>query len=127
MTYKYYFSDFADISIVYDNIRIAVPDSVASHLEPVYLSEREAFTYTRDYLLSQGYIDENTDSSGYDPQQIMVGLKITDEDVIRKLGIENMWPDSPAEIIIGIYSGTTDYTNTEEMLIKLFQSMSFSD
>ncbi len=127
MTYKYYFSDFADMSMVYDNIKIALPKSVIDHLEPVYLSEREGFLYSREYLLRQGYIDENTSVDEYSTEQIMIGLKITDAGVIQSLGIENLWPDSPAEIIIGIYSGTNDYSNTELMLIRLLQNMSFSD
>lgn len=127
MTYKYYYSDFADISQLYSNIKGLLPKSVTEHLEPVYLSEREAFLYTKDYLIQQEMIDPDTSAEDYDTTSRMIGIKVTDAGIISAMGIENAWPDTEPSIIIGIYSGTVDYTNAGKMLTKLFQSMAFSD
>ena len=126
MTYKYYFSNFADMASIYSDLKLVLPANVYSKIVPVYLSERDAFLFTRDYLKQQDLLDGSTNVNEYDTTPVMIGLMITDKTAITSLGIENGWPDQDPEIIFGVYSNTADYSKAEKMILELFQNMSFS-
>lgn len=126
MTYKYYFSNFSDMTSIYNDLKLVLPANVYSKIVPIYLSERDAFLFTRDYLKQQDLLDGSTNVNEYDSTPVMIGLMITDKTAIASLGIENGWPDQDPEIIFGVYSNTADYSKAEKMILELFQNMSFS-
>ncbi|SCW56640.1 hypothetical protein SAMN02910456_01889 [Ruminococcaceae bacterium YRB3002] len=127
MTYKYYFSAYSDMSNVYADLQMRLNESVLDHIEPIYISEREAYLATKDYIDYEGIGEQETDAEELDPTPVLIGFRITDENAIKSLGITNLWPESRPEIIISIYAGTSDFNKGEEMIIKLCQSMAFSD
>jgi len=126
MTYKYYFGYYKDFGPVYDDLKILVPSELARLTEPVYLSELEAFLFTRNYYYSQGIITEEEyyGEKNHSPEQIMVGLRIKDASLGEKIGIKDLWPDTDEGIIISLFSDSSSVEESEKLIVNLLHSLS---
>ena len=125
MTYVYYFSQFADLTDAYDIIMDEIPEDVAAAITPIYMSEREAYNLTKTYYEQiyeiQDY-DAEIDESELSDKQIMIGLEITDPDMIEKLGFENWWHKQPPTLVFGIFSNTSSLADSIQVLITILKA-----
>ena len=125
MTYVYYFSQFADLTDAYDIIMDEIPEEVAAAITPIYMSEREAYNLTKTYYEQiyeiQDY-DAEIDESELSDKQIMIGLEITDPDMIEKLGFENWWHKQPPTLVFGIFSNTSSLADSIQVLITILKA-----
>ncbi len=125
MTYVYYFSQFADLTEVYDLIKEEVPAEVFDSLTPVYMSEKEAYYTTKAYYEQiyeiQDY-DAEIDVNELSDKEIMIGLELKDPDMIEKLGFENWWHKQPPTLIFGIFSNTSNLANSVQVLITILKA-----
>ena len=64
-------------------------------------------------------LEDIEDASDYSDTPVMVGLEITDPDMIKKLGYTNLWPDSAPSVVIGMYCDTTDVATCEKVMIAV--------
>ena len=125
MTYKYYFGYFKDMRQVYDDLKVLVPAQIDKYTEPVYLSELEAFLYTRNYYLSQNLITEEEyyNELSHSPEQIMIGLRVKDTLRSELIGLRDLWPDTEEEIIISVFSDTNSVEDAEKLIVNILQSL----
>ena len=125
MTYVYYFSQFADLTDAYDIIMDEIPEEVAAAITPIYMSEKEAYNLTKTYYEQiyeiQDY-DAEIDESELSDKQIMIGLEITDPDMIEKLGFENWWHKQPPTLVFGIFSNTSSLADSIQVLITILKA-----
>ena len=118
-TYGYYFSYLADMSTVYDDLKDYLPKDVYDSLKPVYMSERDSVELSNSYIEDNVINKDIEDASDYSDTPVMVGLEITDPDMIKKLGYTNLWPDSAPSVVIGMYCDTTDVATCEKVMIAV--------
>lgn len=125
MTYVYYFSQFYDLTEVYDIVIDEIPEDVAAAITPVYMSEKEAYNLTKTYYEQiydiQDY-DAEIDESELSDKEIMIGLEIKDPDMIEKLGFENWWHKQPPTLVFGIYSNTSSLADSVQVLITVLKA-----
>ena len=129
MTYKYYFGYYKDMTPVYEDLKIIAPAELSMLTEPVYLSELEAFLYTRNYYYQQGLITEEEyyGEKNHSPAQIMVGLRVKDTALGEKIGVRDLWPDTEEGIIISMFSDTSNVEDSEKLIVNLLHSLARSN
>ena len=123
MTYEYYYSYLSDVSSLYSELKNILTAEQYAKIEPVYLSEREAFITSKDYLLEMGLIEAGESEEDYSAESVFVGFRIKDRDAIASLGFVDLWPKSDPDLIISVYSGTSEYASAKEMIKNMFQNM----
>lgn len=119
MTAKYFFDQFEDMSLIYEHLQTNVSPDILSKIEPVYCTEYEALLISVEYLESQHMEADRDELVSASHDKVLIGLKITDEDLIRKLGFLNLWPESPATLIIGLGTNCRDFNECEEIITSI--------
>lgn len=124
-TATYYYSEVLDMTSIYELCRDSLSADQFSKLRPVYCSEREAMEIIAEYEANYGAeLRENEmDMSTFDDTLVMIGIEITDEDAINKLGFSSGWPDSDPTLVFSVYNQTMDYHDSENILINLFNQV----
>lgn len=125
VTMPYYYGSLNDVSSLYNYLRDNLSDVQFAKLRPIYMSEREAQQVLLDYELNygaEGAVSDD-DLSVYDETPIMVGIEVLDEDAIRLMGYQNLWPDYPTTLIICVYSQTMDYSDSELIVYQLLSQV----
>ncbi|MCR4687937.1 MAG: hypothetical protein K5745_00125 [Saccharofermentans sp.] len=120
VTLPYYFNQYQDLSKIYFDLEDFVRPEVYDKLEPVYLSEAACAELMAEYSESQ-MLDagEDVDMSEVSYQSIMVGIRISDPEIIAKLGFTTRWTEQDPDLVIAIYAGQDDLTNAENVLITI--------
>lgn len=119
MTVKYFFDQFVDLSLIYEHMQTSLDAETLSKIKPVYCSEYESLLISIEYLESQNMEADREELQNASQQIVLIGFEITDEDLIRKLGFLNLWPDSPATLIIGIGTNCRDFNACEEIITSI--------
>lgn len=110
MTYKYYYEAYMDMTDIYQYLIDNVSPEIMAKVKPVYCSEYEY------HVLADVYDDlyddyTEADYSDYSRKSVMVGLEITDPDVVSALGIYNLWNDEEPSVIFSVYNSGGNYDN----------------
>ena len=123
-TIPYYFGYLTDARAVYELLRENLTPDQFRKLRPVYLTERESQALLDEYELNYGaemFVDD--DLSLYDNTPVMIGIAVDDEEAIRKLGYENLWPETKTTLVFSIYEQSMDLNDSEKIILNLLRSV----
>ncbi len=125
VTMPYYFGSLQDVSSLYQFLRENLSDAQFAKLKPIYMSERDAQQLLMEYEINYGAegVVDDYDLSEYDDSPIMVGIEVLDQDAIRMLGYQNLWPDYETSLVIGVYVQTMNYSDSELIVYRLLESV----
>lgn len=122
-TVKYYFSEFSDISTIYADLREMLTTEQFDCLVPIFCSELEfeqlIYGYEEEELMYE-YTEEGFDPSEYDNTPIMIGIEITDDEFMTKLGYTTGW-DAGDNLVFSMYGSANDPTKTESIILSLLR------
>ena len=121
----FFFEYLTDCTKLYKSLEQLLPAEKFAKITPVYLSEREYRKMIVDYRVSKGMAlaDTGTDFSSFSDQKIMTGLMIEDEDLVKKLGYTNYWPDQPASAIFSISVMSRDQDESARIITAVLQGL----
>ena len=119
-SYYYYFSVFKDLSPIYDEIVAGLSEEAKAGVKPVYMSEREYIRYINDYYSLTGLGDEDIKNPADFPDEpVLIGIEITDRDIITRYGCEAKWKSRQTTFIFGQCKNSTDDEKTAKMITAL--------
>ena len=122
-SYGYYFSTFKDLGPLYDRIMEGLTDEAKAGVIPVYMTEREAVEYTNRLYIENGIGDEELDDpSRYPDEPILIGIKITDEDICTRLGIEAKWKSRKTTLVFGQCINSTNDDQTVKVITTVINA-----
>ena len=108
-SYQYYFSTFQDLGPLYDRIMAGLSDKAKAGIRPVYMSEREAIRKNNDLLQSSGFVAEDLRNPAEFPDDpILIGIEITDPDIVTKMGVEAKWKSRKTTFVLGRCANSKD-------------------
>jgi hypothetical protein len=125
VTYGYYYSSFGVYPESYDRILKNLSEEARKHVEPVYMSAREAAEYTKKYNAWSGKGDpdvENNEQEVDDNTKAIIGLRLNDTDACKRLGYDVGWQKSDNRLIFSMYSKCSDRDKAEKALTALLNS-----
>ncbi len=125
-TASYYYSEVLDMSSIYELCRESLTPTQFNKIRPVFISERDAMRIIAEYEETYGAemnSASEVDLSQFDDTLVMIGLEITDVEVMEQLGFATGWPEGEPSLIFSVYYQTMDYHNSENILINLFRQV----
>lgn len=119
-SYPYYFNVFKDMAPIYDQVMAGLSDKAKAGVRPVYMSQREYVRHMNDYYAITGLDnDEMKNPADYPDDQVLIGIEITDRDLITKYGAEAKWKSRQTTFIFGQCVNSTDDAKTVKMMTAL--------
>lgn len=119
----YYYDQLMDLSDIYAELSSYLTPAQMAKIVPVYCSEREYYEYSNAYAESMDMLtEEEMDLSGYSTAREMIGLMITDEALITRMGYTYLWNDEP-NMVFGIYYDPMDIADARNILIRLLSEL----
>ena len=119
-SYPYYFNVFKDMAPIYDQVMAGLSDKAKAGVRPVYMSQREYVRHMNDYYAITGLDnDEMRNPADYPDDQVLIGIEITDRDLITKYGVEAKWKSRQTTFIFGQCVNSTDDAKTVKMMTAL--------
>lgn len=122
-TCKFFFEQFQDLSLLYDNLEMQIGSEAYSKIEPIYCTEYEAGLLSVEYLESQAMDADRDELLTMSHDRILIGFKITDEELIKELGYYNLWPKTEATLVIGIGVGCKDRATSESIIVSILSEV----
>ena len=125
VTYGYYYSSFGVYPESYDRVYANLSEEAKKHVEPVYMSAREAAEYTKKYNAWSGKGDpdvENNEQEIDDNTKAIIGFRLNDTDACKKLGYSVGWQKSDTRLIFSMYSKCSDREKAEKALTAILNS-----
>lgn len=124
LTLPYYFEQYQDLTHIYSDLKDFVRPEAYNLLQPVYLSEADCAELMNEYSESQMLDDDMAyDMEDVSEESIMVGFRITDPEVIERLGITSRWTEQRPGIVISVYSGLDDISEAEKVLVAILNKV----
>ena len=120
ITYLYYFNVFKDMAPIYDQIMAGLSDEAKANVRPVYMSQREYVRNMNDYYAITGLDnDEMRNPADYPDDKVLIGIEITDRDIITSYGVEAKWKSRQTTFVFGQCVNSTDDEKAAKMMIAL--------
>jgi len=120
ITYLYYFNVFKDMAPIYDQIMAGLSDEAKANVRPVYMSQREYVRNMNDYYSITGLDnDEMRNPADYPDDKVLIGIEITDRDIITSYGVEAKWKSRQTTFVFGQCVNSTDDEKAAKMMIAL--------
>ena len=105
---------------IYDQVMAGLSDKAKAGVRPVYMSQREYVRHMNDYYAITGLDnDEMKNPADYPDDQVLIGIEITDRDLITKYGAEAKWKSRQTTFIFGQCVNSTDDAKTVKMMTAL--------
>lgn len=123
-TTKYFFDQFQDLTMLYEELEDKIGSEAFSKIEPVYCTEYEAGVLSIEYLESQAMDADRNELVSLSHDRILIGFKITDESLIKRLGYYNLWPKKEATLVFGIGTNCVDRSRAESVIISILSEVS---
>ena len=84
-------------------------DKAKAGIRPVYMSEREAIRKNNDLLQSSGFVAEDLrNPAEFSDDPILIGIEITDPDIVTKMGVEAKWKSRKTTFVLGRCANSKD-------------------
>ena len=120
ITYLYYFNVFKDMAPIYDQIMAGLSDEAKANVRPVYMSQREYVRNMNDYYAITGLDnDEMRNPADYPDDKVLIGIEITDRDIITSYSVEAKWKSRQTTFVFGQCVNSTDDEKAAKMMIAL--------
>ena len=121
----YFFEYVTDCTDLYETLKKTLPQEKFDKITPVYMSERDYKEMITEFRRSKGYDLSETqeDLSAYSDAKIMIGLKIEDEAMIKKLGYTNYWRKRPASAVFGITVMSRSQDDSKAIITAVLQGL----
>lgn len=119
MSCKYFFDQFQDLSMFYNDLSVRLPKETMDKIEPIYCTEYENAMLSVEYLESMAMDVDRSELAEKSHEEILIGLKITDASLIRRLGYVNLWPKTEPTLVFGIGQSCKDRTKCEEVIKQI--------
>ena len=119
-SYLFYFNVFKDMAPIYDQVMAGLSDEAKAGVRPVYMSQREYVRNMNDYYAITGLDnDEMKNPADYPDDQVLIGIEITDRDLITNYGVEAKWKSRQTTFIFGQCVNSKDDAKAAKMMTAL--------
>lgn len=118
-SYPYYFDIFGQLEPIYDGIMAELSDKAKADVEAVYMTEQDSVKYSNEVLRFNGITDMDSDPAEYSDKPILIGIRIKDQDAVKKLGVESLWNDGETTLVVGICGRSKDLEVSKDMIISI--------
>ena len=125
ITYGYFYTSFGVYPESYQRIMDSLSAEAKKHIEPVYMSAKDAEECVRKYNAWSGKGDpdiENSETASDDTTKVIIGLRLNDTEACRKLGYKTGWEKSDSRLIFSMYAKCTDREKAEKAMTVLLNS-----
>ncbi len=124
----FYYSELTDMELYYKELETILPPGLYSKIEPVYMSEREAYNVALEYEKQQHMDSIITDESGEKSiEKVLVGLAVYDREYMEKIGYISLWEKSEPAIVFTIPSSTMNRDDSKKIITELLEQMRKSE
>lgn len=124
VSYGYCFGQFADMEYFYEELKNELPVEVFTKITPVYYSEYEAVKLSVEYQENSntGEVDRSELDTA-SQEQILIGIKITDQEAMERLGLRSLWKQEPKDMIIGLGTNGDNRTGGETVIRMILSEL----